>query len=63
MDIWKYSIFDHSRQVVIANYNDSIIKPLAEIDRNGLEYYSPVVYEPNDTHFGIVSLLYHMSGI
>ena len=49
--------------MVIANYDDDIMKPLAEIDRNGLEYYFPVVYEPNDTHFGIVSLGYHMGGI
>ena len=63
MVIWKYSIFDHSRQVVIANYNDSIIKPPAENDRNGLEYYSPVNFELIDTHFDIIPLGYHMSNI
>ena len=36
---------------------------LTETDRNGLEYYSPVNFESNDTHFGIVSLGYHMGGI
>ena len=49
--------------MVIANYNDGIIKPLTAFGRNGLEYYSPVNFESIDTHFGIVSLLYHMSGI
>ena len=39
------------------------MKPLIEIDRNRLKYYSPVDFESIDTHFGIVSLLYHMSGI
>ena len=36
--------------MVIANYNDGIMKPLIEIDRNGLEYYSPVNFESIDTH-------------
>ena len=63
MVIWSYSIFDHFRQVVIANYNDGIMEPLAEIDRNGLEYYSPVNFESIDTHFSIVSLEYHMGGM
>ena len=63
MAIWSYSIFDHFRKVVIANYNDGIMKPLAEIDRNGLEYYSPVNFESIDIHFGIVLLEYHMGGI
>ena len=63
MVIWKYPIFDNFRQVVIANYNDGIMKPLAEIDRNGLEYYSPVNFESIDTHFGIVLLEYHLDGI
>ena len=49
--------------MVIANYNDGIMKPLAEIDRNGLEYYSPVDFESIDIHFGIVSLGCHMSDI
>ncbi len=63
MFIWKYHIFGLFRQVIMTNYNDGIMKPLADIDRNGLEYYSPVDFESIDTHFGIVSLLYHMSGI
>ena len=62
MVIWKYPIFDLFRQVVIAHYNDGIMKPLAEIDRNGLEYYSPVDFESIDTRFGIVLLGYHMGG-
>ena len=37
--------------MVIANYNDGIMKPLAENDRNGLEYYSPVNFESIDIHF------------
>ena len=49
--------------MVVANYNDGIMKPLAEFDRNGLEYYSPVDYESIDIHFGIVPLWYHMGGI
>ena len=49
--------------MVIANYNDDIMKPLAEIDRNGLEYYSPVNFESSDINFGIVSLGCHMGGI
>ena len=49
--------------MAIVNYNDGIMKPLAVIDRNGLEYYSPVNFESNDTHFGIVPLEYHMGGI
>ena len=49
--------------MIIANYNDDIMKPLAKTDRNRLEYYSPVDFESIDTHFGIVSLRYHMSGI
>ena len=63
MAIWSNPIFGHFQQVIIPNYYDGIMKPLAEIDRNGLEYYSPVNFESIDTHFGIVSLLYHMSGI
>ena len=63
MVIWKYPIFGLFRQVVIVNYNDGIMKPLAEIDRNGLEYYSPVNVESIDTHFGIVLLEYHLDGI
>ena len=49
--------------MVITNYYDGIMKPLAEIDRNELEYYSPIDYESIDIHFGIVSLGYHMSDI
>ena len=49
--------------MVIANYYDGIMEPLAEIDRNGLEYYSPVDFELIDTHFGIVLLGYHLDGI
>ena len=49
--------------MVIANYYDGIMKPLAEIDRNGLEYYFPVDFESNNIHFGIVPLGYHMNGI
>ena len=49
--------------MVIANYDDGIMKPLADIDRNGLEYYSPINFESIDIHFGIVSLGYHMGGI
>ena len=49
--------------MVIANYNDGIIKSLAETDRNGLKYYSPVNFESIGTHFGIVSLGCHMGGI
>ena len=49
--------------MVIVNYNGGIMKPLAEIDRNRLEYYSPVNFESNDTNFDIVSLGYHMGGI
>ena len=63
MVIWKYPIFGLFRQVVIDNYNDGIMKPLVEIDINGLEYYSPVNFESIDPHFGIVSLEYHMGGI
>ena len=63
MVIWKYPIFGHFRQVVIVNYYDGIMKPLAEIDRNGLEYYSPVNFGPTDTHFSIVLLGYHMGGM
>ena len=51
------------RQVVIANNNDGIMKPLAEIARNGLEYYSPVNFESIDAHFDIVPLECHMGGI
>ena len=47
----------------MTNYNDDIMKPLAETDRNGLEYYSPVNFESNDIRFGIVPLGYHMGGI
>ena len=49
--------------MIIAYYNDGIMKPLAEIVRNGLEYYSPVNFESIDIHFGIVPLEYHMDGI
>ena len=49
--------------MVIVNYNDGIMKPLAEIDRNGLEYYSSVNFELIDTDFSIVSLGCHMGGI
>ena len=49
--------------MVIVYYNDGIMKPLAEIDRNELEYYSSVDFESIDTHFGIVPLEYHMGGI
>ena len=49
--------------MVITNYYDGIIKPLVEIDRNGLEYYSSVDFESIDTHFGIVPLECHMGGI
>ena len=49
--------------MVIVNYYDGIMKPLAKIDRNELEYYSPVNFESIDTHLDIVSLEYHMSGI
>ena len=63
MVIWSYSIFDLFRKVVIVNYNDGIMKPLAKIDRNGLEYYSSVNFESNNTHFAIVLLGYHMGGI
>ncbi len=62
MVIWKYLIFGHFQQMIMTNYNDAIMKPLAEIDRNELEYYSPVNFESIDTHFGIVSLWYHMGG-
>ena len=46
----------------MTNYNDGIMEPLAEIDRNGLEYYSLVGFESNGTHLGIVPLWYHMGG-
>ena len=49
--------------MVIANYNDGIMKPLADIDRNGLEYYSPVNFESIDIHFGIVPFEHHIGGI
>ena len=49
--------------MVIANYNDGIMKPLAVFARNGLEYYSPINFESIDIHFGIVLLGYHMGGI
>ena len=49
--------------MVIANYDDGIMEPLAKIDRNGLEYYFPADFESIDIHFGIVSLKYHMGGI
>ena len=63
MVIWSYPIFGLFQQVVIANYNDGIMEPLAEIGRNGLEYYSPVNFESIDIHFGIVPLEYHLDGI
>ena len=47
----------------MTNYNDDIMKPLAEIGRNGLKYYSPVDFESSDIHFGMVSLGCHMGGI
>ncbi len=47
----------------MTNYNDGIMKPLAEIDRNGLEYHSPVDFESIDTYFDIVSLGCHMGGM
>ena len=56
MVTWKYPIFGLFRQVIMTNYDDGIMKPLAEIDRNGLEYYSPVNFESIDPHFGIVPL-------
>ena len=49
--------------MAITNSYDGIMKPLAEIDRNGLEYYSPVNFESIDIHLGIVPLEYHMGGI
>ena len=49
--------------MVITNYYDGIMKPLAEIDRNELEYYSPIDYESIDIHFGIVPFECHMSDI
>ena len=49
--------------MVIVNYYDGIMKPLAEIDRNGLKYYSPVNSESIDIHFGIIPLEYYMGGI
>ena len=48
--------------MVIANYNDDIMKPLAEIGRNGLEYYSPVNFESIDIHLDVVPFGYHMGG-
>ena len=62
MAIWSYFIFSLFQQVVIVDYYDGIMKPLAEIDRNGLEYYSPVDFESIDIHFDIVLLGYHMGG-
>ena len=59
MVIWKYFIFDLFQQVVIANYNDGIMKPLADIDRNGLEYHSPVNFKSIDIHF----IAYHSNTI
>ena len=56
-DFWSF------QQVVTVNYNDGIMKPLVENDRNGLEYYSPVNFESIDIHFGIVLLEYHLDGI
>ena len=47
----------------MANYNDGIMKPLAEIDRNGLEYYFPFSFNSINTHLDIVLLEYHMGGI
>ena len=38
-------------------------QPLAVFGRNGLDYYSPVDFESNDTHFGIILLGCHMGGI
>ena len=49
--------------MVVANYNDGIMKPFAVFGRNGLEYYSLVDFESIDINFGIVSLGYHMGGI
>ena len=49
--------------MVIANYNDGIMKPLAVFDKNGLKYCSPVNFESIDIHLGIVLLGYHMGGI
>ena len=54
---WSFSIGGYSQS------NDGIMKPLADIDRNELEYYSLVNFESIDIHFGIVSLEYHLSGI
>ena len=52
--------------MIITNYYDDIMKPLAKIDRNGLEYYSPVNFESNDTlfffiayHSGTIWVVYH----
>ena len=47
----------------MTNYDDGIMKPLVETNRNGLVYYSPANFESNDTHFDIVLLGYHMGGI
>ena len=58
MAIWSNPIFGIFQRVIMTHYNDGIMKPLAEIDRNGLEYYSPVNFESIDTHFGIVLLGY-----
>ena len=49
--------------MVIVNYNDDIIKSLAEIDKNGPKYYSPVNFESIDIHFSIVPLGYHIGGM
>ena len=49
--------------MVIPNYNDGIMKPLAEIDRNELEYYSPFNFNSINTHLDIVLFEYHMGGI
>ena len=63
MAIWSNPIFGIFQQVIITKYNDDIMEPLAKIDRNELEYYSPVDFESIDIHFGIVLLGYHMGGI
>ena len=49
--------------MVITNSYDGIMQPFAEIDRNGLEYYSLVNFESSDIHFVIILLEYHMGNI
>ena len=61
MVIWKTEFRSFSADFPVTTIN-SIAKLPAEIDRNGLEYYSPANFESIDTHLDIVLLGHHMDG-